>query len=726
MDQSHARRNMSSWSSGPFWLIVCALFVADVAGQTLRDRIAAAEDARVTDAGLTPVLSGLRQRDPTLVVWAVRALGRFERPALITHLLPLLAHVRPDVRAEAANALGQAVASVPRGSEVVPTGAARAEEQSGVVTVQRALIARLKGEGDPSVAGVAAETLGRLPYRTADAVSTAERAIVDLLPVADGSPVLPSRGTGAPGSQVSALTGAVKGLEALFRLNAKLQPPAQATVARLRVTASWGSDPSDVDLALIRRLSWAAINSINAADATLIERGLDDPDVQVRRLAVVALGKLAASDTNGAVLTRRALADQSFIVRYEAVRAYSRTMQEKDCSPVISMADDRNMHVALAAIDALGNGCPAGPDPMGRLTALAGEVGDAAPGAWHRPAHAFVAMARLRPERATPKLAQFAEHPIWQVRMYAARAATAMSAAARLERLATSDASDNVREAAIAGLSHVRRHDADSIYVAALARPDYQLVITSAKALEGSPAPAIAVSALMATLKRITAEHRDTSRDARLAILVRLRELGGPEHSRSLQPYLSDFDPVVASECAATLQVWTGVPTTPGVLRATPSAPNDAIPSATRARMVMKRGGTVELRLFADEAPATVTRFARLVQQGYYNGLTFHRVVPTFVIQGGSPGANEYMGDAPFMRDELGLRSHTRGTLGISTRGRDTGDAQIFVNLLDNPRLDHNYTVFAEVTAGMDIVDAVLEGDVIEKIEITSTMPVSQ
>ena len=106
------------------------------------------------------------------------------------------------------------------------------------------------------------------------------------------------------------------------------------------------------------------------------------------------------------------------------------------------------------------------------------------------------------------------------------------------------------------------------------------------------------------------------------------------------------------------------------------------------------------------------------VLSGYFDGLTFHRVVPNFVIQGGSPGANEYAGDGPYTRDELTARPHLRGTVGISTRGRDTGDAQIFVNLVDNVRLDHNYTIFAEVSAGMDVVDAVLEGSTIERITL--------
>ena len=132
-------------------------------------------------------------------------------------------------------------------------------------------------------------------------------------------------------------------------------------------------------------------------------------------------------------------------------------------------------------------------------------------------------------------------------------------------------------------------------------------------------------------------------------------------------------------------------------------------------------GGSFELQLFPDEAPATVARFVSLARRGYYNGLTFHRVATNFVIQGGSPGANEYVGADRFMRDELGLRSHVRGTLGISTRGRDTGDAQIFVNLIDNFRLDHDYTVFAEVVGGMDVMDDVLEGAVIARIEVVST-----
>ena len=193
-----------------------------------------------------------------------------------------------------------------------------------------------------------------------------------------------------------------------------------------------------------------------------------------------------------------------------------------------------------------------------------------------------------------------------------------------------------------------------------------------------------------AAWQRLVAEGRDNSHDARDAIAKTLTSLGVTRRRRRRRcRSQSDLDADDLRRLAA-----------------------------PRARITIRGVGTFDLALFTPQAPATVLRFARLAEAGYYNGLTFHRVVPNFVIQGGSPGANEYVGDARFMRDEVGLWPHVRGAVGISTRGRDTGDAQIFVDLVDNPRLDHDYTVFAQVLNGIDVVDQILEGDVIERIEI--------
>jgi cyclophilin family peptidyl-prolyl cis-trans isomerase len=238
---------------------------------------------------------------------------------------------------------------------------------------------------------------------------------------------------------------------------------------------------------------------------------------------------------------------------------------------------------------------------------------------------------------------------------------------------------------------------------------------------------------LVEALTRTSDERRETSRDPRMAMLARLGEIGPAEEGSSgetliaaLRARLADFDPVVASQTAAVLTAWTNTPheAAPQPL---PRAPLDLARVAPGRRfdlrVQMRDRGAFTMRLRVDEAPLSALRVLTLVDQDSYNGLTFHRVAPNFVVQGGSPGANEYMGDGPFMRDEVGLASHVRGTVGISTRGRDTGDAQIFVNLVDSVRLDHAYTVLADVIDGMDVVDRIVEGDTIERVVLVTPTP---
>jgi cyclophilin family peptidyl-prolyl cis-trans isomerase len=136
-----------------------------------------------------------------------------------------------------------------------------------------------------------------------------------------------------------------------------------------------------------------------------------------------------------------------------------------------------------------------------------------------------------------------------------------------------------------------------------------------------------------------------------------------------------------------------------------------------RVTMAASSGGeSFVIRLRGDAAPMTAARILEMVQEHYYDGMAWHRVEPDFVIQGGGPLNNEYSGYKRFFRDELSTVHHVRGTVGMSTRAHDTGDAQWFVNLRDNLRLDQNYTVFAEVVEGMDVVDGMMEGDVIQTV----------
>jgi cyclophilin family peptidyl-prolyl cis-trans isomerase len=304
--------------------------------------------------------------------------------------------------------------------------------------------------------------------------------------------------------------------------------------------------------------------------------------------------------------------------------------------------------------------------------------------------------------------------------MYAARAAGILSSVDLLNTL-INDPNDNVREAALSSLIDLKRPDAVTAAIASLTRPDYQLILTAVRALEDKSNALTATRPLLTALSRITRENKDTSRDPRMAILNRLQAYGDTAPAIDLEAYLRDFDPAIAQKAAEILTAWTGMPRTASPQPLPRPGVTMAMAAALRGKSLrfhMAGRGYFDIGLDPDFAPLTAIRIARRAGEGYYNGLTFHRIAPNFVIQGGSPGANEYMGEHFYMRDEPGL--HLRGTVGISTRGRDTGDAQIFVNLIDSPRLDHIYTVFGSVVAGMDVVDSTLEGDVIERVELVN------
>jgi cyclophilin family peptidyl-prolyl cis-trans isomerase len=150
-------------------------------------------------------------------------------------------------------------------------------------------------------------------------------------------------------------------------------------------------------------------------------------------------------------------------------------------------------------------------------------------------------------------------------------------------------------------------------------------------------------------------------------------------------------------------------------------APYDPLPEValfTPRAIVHTRHGPIEIHLNVVEAPLSVASFVDLARRGFYNGLTFHRVVPHFVIQGGDPRGDGSGGPGYTVRSEVGQRPFGRGTVGIADSGKDTGGSQFFITHTPTPHLDGRYTVLGWVAAGMDAVDKVRQGDVIERVEI--------
>jgi peptidyl-prolyl cis-trans isomerase B (cyclophilin B) len=181
----------------------------------------------------------------------------------------------------------------------------------------------------------------------------------------------------------------------------------------------------------------------------------------------------------------------------------------------------------------------------------------------------------------------------------------------------------------------------------------------------------------------------------------------------ALQVLADDPDDRVASVALAGL----GAPARPRTPRhepvlAPPTAEDLRRLASPRATITIRDVGRFELALLTAEAPATVMRFVKLAESGYYDGLTFDRIAPNAIVQGG----RRIVDETGYPHSEVGTWPHVRGVVGLAMP--DTNDGQFFVNLVDNPRFDHQYTVFAQILNGGDIVEQLLEGDVIESIAI--------
>lgn len=361
-----------------------------------------------------------------------------------------------------------------------------------------------------------------------------------------------------------------------------------------------------------------------------------------------------------------------------------------DCAAVLAAFGDSAVHVRLRALTVarLRTSCHGELAVHRHLAALV----DALPAStesrnirqasWHEAAEALVTLARVAPPAAEARIRRLAQHPQPQVRIAAAQAAALARDTATLYTLAR-DRDNNVSEAGLTGLSRTVGHAAESLYLSRLATSAAQVSLAAATALRGSTHPDLA-SRAQAALHAYERRGWASERDVRNA----LRGLLGQPASEPWQPWRDEPLPPDAVALALGAERYVEV---------------------TMSRRHGGRSFVVELR--GDVAPIMAARVLAKARRGGYNGTRWHRVEPNFVIQGGGPDDNEYVGGGRFLVDELGTIAHPRGSVGMSTRGHDTGDTQWFINLRDNARLVSAYTVFGVVVAGMDAVDDVLVGD---------------
>jgi len=129
--------------------------------------------------------------------------------------------------------------------------------------------------------------------------------------------------------------------------------------------------------------------------------------------------------------------------------------------------------------------------------------------------------------------------------------------------------------------------------------------------------------------------------------------------------------------------------------------------------------GVIKFKFYPKDAPNTVHRLIELINQGFYNGLIFHRVVPGFVIQGGDPQGNGTGGSGQKLKAEFNDRHHVEGTVAMArAMDPDSADSQFYISLGTLPHLDHSYTVFGQVIEGMDVAKRIKVGDKIVSMVI--------
>jgi cyclophilin family peptidyl-prolyl cis-trans isomerase/HEAT repeat protein len=235
---------------------------------------------------------------------------------------------------------------------------------------------------------------------------------------------------------------------------------------------------------------------------------------------------------------------------------------------------------------------------------------------------------------------------------------------------------------------------------------------------------------ILALEEAYRAARADKMNDARIAIIEAADKLKRPMNIQVLSEQTRDEDYVVRLKAAELLRFSTTPVPAPStklqIGKVETKHDRDyyrrIMQLATKLKnpiaILRTKKGDIHIELLASDAPMTADNFIQLAKSGFYDGLTFMRVVPNFVIQGGDPRNDMNGGPGYQIRDEINLRPYGTGAVGMALSGKDTGGSQFFITHSPQPHLDGGYTVFGQVIEGMDTVNRIARGDRIERVEI--------
>ncbi len=342
-------------------------------------------------------------------------------------------------------------------------------------------------------------------------------------------------------------------------------------------------------------------------------------------------------------------------------------------------------------------------------------------------AAALRALATFDPQDFVIILSGLDADPHWNVRATLATVLGTLPAEAALPRLTTmlNDSDQRVIPSVLNALVKLKAPNVAAILLEKLKVDDAVVRGAAAEGL-GVLKPADAAAALADAYRT---GQRDPSYTARAAALAALARYGAAVATPVLKSAFTDKDWAVRVRAAMLLKeidpasaadADTQIRPAPTTISADVySAPRVVDPQVSTQLYVDTDRGTIQIELAVLDAPLTVENFVTLARNGYFNGLSVHRVVPDFVVQDGDPRGDGEGGPGYTIRDELNERPYLRGTLGMALDPwPDTGGSQYFITHSPQPHLDAKYTVFGRVVAGMDVVDQIQQWDVIRRIRV--------
>jgi cyclophilin family peptidyl-prolyl cis-trans isomerase/HEAT repeat protein len=649
-----------------------SFFTACGKNDLLYERILRFEDQRFTADSLSVFLNSA---EPKVRARAVEALGKLQDPKGFSTLLKYLNDADEGVRLEAAFALGQMADSLAEDS----------------------LIAHLNSEEILDVKIRIIEALGKIGT---------EKSFPVLFP--------------------------------LFRAKeAKLRAEAALAVGRMALRNLTNKALTDSLAALLKdpksEVRWKACYSLSQVGKDLnpkmLQSATEDNDPRVRMHAVKALGKLKnllMLETLGRVVR----ADSDWRVRVNAAKALGNFPLSLAANYLVLF--DSNPHVRISIIGAIGASALQDSEKFNQYSResnfaknlLKEILTDDDSTAWTLPEQgtALVAYARLMGEEAIELVSEFMDHPNIKLRARAAEALGETRSKKVFTVLANNFNEDTilVKIAILEALPKLQDLRSQDVYLKALQDGDMVLTALAARALsEDTLRSKIYVQPIIDAYQRLP---KPVDIESAQMIFHALGEIREPRAVPVLEQALKTKDKVLSKAAAEALGKITGEDYTSKIAKFT--KPNfyfiyQDIQKIKGVKAIIQTSrGTLKFRLYTDSAPLTVLNFVRLAEKGFYDGLTFHRVVPNFVIQGGDPRGDSWGSPGYAIRSEFNKHPFVRGTVGMASAGKDTEGSQFFITHSPQPHLDGRYTVFGQVTSGMEVVDAIQEGDVIEVVEI--------